>query len=732
MSFLSRFFITCSGANKRIIEEIPPSYRGTELTKFVGIGGAIFFTSFLAFISASFATSTFVKSLQVGSVTIPAIFICMAFGVVWAFMIFNLDRYIVSSMRKIGDWKKELLHASPRIFLALLFAFVISKPLEMEIFRTEIEVQLPESAEAQTIFLEEKIDSLAKENRQLKQEADTLRKDPYNSEFIKSAEFLKVEAKKELDSLKNELSPRVRKLMNNIQQFQNQRSAAYRDSGIKRNLLKQLRRELENDPDNLNNGNKKRQIKELERDIYRLKIQIENIDKSLPGLKEDLEVYQRRLAGGEESFHERDSILQFEKGSIGAIVKERIGKNGETIARNKDEIEKLKAKRNMLNESFTGLLARLKALEDLKRKEENEVIWWASTLIFLLFVAIETAPIFVKLISNETLYDQLLAEYEKPLSNKDLIQTKMSGFFEIDSYYLSKEKETLRKFYDDKARLKEEYLQKSLGHIRELEKKKFESNKDEYAEKLFNAPGEYMNASPAPTLHREGNKLYWSDEGLFEEPSSVFTLKRAVIAAGIMGMITATAFGTSYFLSDDGQQVRGEMANDKLIGQKNEAAPAPMSAPDVIDGATVGSGQEDSNAFLKESSEAEVSFDIPKASPQKNAPKLQRDERGGSRVPQKESTKRTPSTLLEREVAEPDTAISEREEEKIDEPATATPPDSMPFSPVEEKPSEELPRPAPTIPDTLKSLPQKIEPVTLPQRDTIPEEQLPEEKKDEK
>jgi hypothetical protein len=57
-------------------------------------------------------------------------------------MIFNLDRYIVLSMKSFGKWWRDWLVALPRIALAVLLALVISKPLEMKIFEKEIKAEL--------------------------------------------------------------------------------------------------------------------------------------------------------------------------------------------------------------------------------------------------------------------------------------------------------------------------------------------------------------------------------------------------------------------------------------------------------------------------------------------------------------------------------------------------------------------------------------------------------------
>jgi len=61
---------------------------------------------------------------------------------VWGFLIFNLDRFIVSTIRKRDSFSNEFLQASPRILLAIIIAIVISKPLEIKIFEKEINTVL--------------------------------------------------------------------------------------------------------------------------------------------------------------------------------------------------------------------------------------------------------------------------------------------------------------------------------------------------------------------------------------------------------------------------------------------------------------------------------------------------------------------------------------------------------------------------------------------------------------
>lgn len=78
------------------------------------------------------------------SISIP---LSIAFGIFWGLMIFNLDRYIVQSIRKEDEWHEQLINALPRICLAILLSLVITKPLELKIFEREIKSQLDKENE---------------------------------------------------------------------------------------------------------------------------------------------------------------------------------------------------------------------------------------------------------------------------------------------------------------------------------------------------------------------------------------------------------------------------------------------------------------------------------------------------------------------------------------------------------------------------------------------------------
>jgi hypothetical protein len=121
---LKQFFILCSGADTDILDNCSNG----EQNKYAGIGATVFFTAVMATIAASYALYTVFDSLY------SSIF----FGLIWGLLIFNLDRYIVSTIKKRDNIIDEIIQATPRIFLAIIIAVVISKPLELKIFEKEI------------------------------------------------------------------------------------------------------------------------------------------------------------------------------------------------------------------------------------------------------------------------------------------------------------------------------------------------------------------------------------------------------------------------------------------------------------------------------------------------------------------------------------------------------------------------------------------------------------------
>ncbi len=140
---LKQFFILCSGSDSDILKNCSIG----EQNKYAGIGATVFFTAVMAFIAASYALYTVFDNL----------YAAIAFGFIWGLLIFNLDRFIVSTIKKRGSFIDEFIQATPRLILAVIIAVVISKPLELKIFQKEIDQVLLEEKNAMTLDNKEQI-----------------------------------------------------------------------------------------------------------------------------------------------------------------------------------------------------------------------------------------------------------------------------------------------------------------------------------------------------------------------------------------------------------------------------------------------------------------------------------------------------------------------------------------------------------------------------------------------
>ncbi len=131
----TKFLWWCAGADAEILKY--SSY--SDHVKYEGIGGVVLATGFMAALSMGFAMHTI---FGVWAITI-------SIATAWALIVFNLDRFIVSSTGK-GDGDssisgKEFLNALPRLLMAVLLGLTISAPLETQIFSVEIKRSLEDT-----------------------------------------------------------------------------------------------------------------------------------------------------------------------------------------------------------------------------------------------------------------------------------------------------------------------------------------------------------------------------------------------------------------------------------------------------------------------------------------------------------------------------------------------------------------------------------------------------------
>ncbi|HEV7331807.1 MAG TPA: DUF4407 domain-containing protein [Flavisolibacter sp.] len=127
----NRFLWWCAGAHQKLLKQFP-----AEQIKYSGLGGVVLATFALASLSSGYAFYTVFGNLLWSSL----------FALLWGAIIFNLDRFLVSTMRKYRvSRRKQLLMALPRFSLALLIGLTIARPLELKIFEKEIAVKMEEN-----------------------------------------------------------------------------------------------------------------------------------------------------------------------------------------------------------------------------------------------------------------------------------------------------------------------------------------------------------------------------------------------------------------------------------------------------------------------------------------------------------------------------------------------------------------------------------------------------------
>lgn len=121
---MGNFLIWLSGAQRDILDRCR-----TDRAKYVGVGSAVLFTSTMAAVSMSFALHIALKA------SLP---VAIPFAAAWGIAILGLDRWLVVSMVRQEKKLNYLLLALPRLALGLLFGVIISTPLTLQIFHVEI------------------------------------------------------------------------------------------------------------------------------------------------------------------------------------------------------------------------------------------------------------------------------------------------------------------------------------------------------------------------------------------------------------------------------------------------------------------------------------------------------------------------------------------------------------------------------------------------------------------
>lgn len=364
-----KFFLWSSGADLEILKQAP-----TDANKYFGIGGTIIFTSLMASFAGGYAFFTAFKvevldanGFVIGY-TLLSEFLALFFGLFWGALIFNLDRYIVSTFG-VGDGKKtiskqELLEAGPRLIMAMLLGFVIATPLELKLFEKEINAEI--STQIAIV----------------------------NNTIIQSGESDPI-----LTRLKTERNELQTNIANRSKLVEDKRSfweAANKDKNDEWNLGKFSGKK--------GKGGYYDDLKKIADDAEKAYVDTKNNTTSL----------------NEKDYKVIDDIDVKIKGRESTTQSDI--ENQKTVqAQNNGLIARLKALDNLMYQEVPVYDVVQGEKQLVEVSVEKTVVWYAKWLITLLFIFIEIAPIMFKMMTERGTYDDILDRIKHEAKVKQLL-----------------------------------------------------------------------------------------------------------------------------------------------------------------------------------------------------------------------------------------------------------------------------------------------------------------------
>lgn len=165
-----RFLWKAAGGDRYLLERATYS----DQIKYMCLGGIVFATGAMAGLAGGYAFYTIFEprgSAIEYTTSLSTSILSIVFGIIWGLIIFNIDRFIVTSTGK-GDGTEaitwgELKSAIPRIIMGAIIALTISKPVEIRMFKTEIDIKLREKQLEQQASYQAKVDKTYEDREKL-------------------------------------------------------------------------------------------------------------------------------------------------------------------------------------------------------------------------------------------------------------------------------------------------------------------------------------------------------------------------------------------------------------------------------------------------------------------------------------------------------------------------------------------------------------------------------------
>ena len=137
-NWFTKFLWHSAGADRQLLDRCPKS----DQVKYECLGGLVLSTSVLAFMSGSYAIYVAFSRKDIDALDVVSLVAALVVGLFWALLVYNLERFIVSSMGKVDETGAitfaKLWRALPRILLSLVVGTVLAAPLEVRVLENEV------------------------------------------------------------------------------------------------------------------------------------------------------------------------------------------------------------------------------------------------------------------------------------------------------------------------------------------------------------------------------------------------------------------------------------------------------------------------------------------------------------------------------------------------------------------------------------------------------------------
>lgn len=345
---MRKILFAVAGARPEILEKCP-----TERVKFESLGCAILITVVMATISMWFALDSAMGLNPI---------LALLGALVWGLIIFGIDRWLVTSMPASGA--RRLRMALPRLVLALLLGTLISTPIVLRIFQSEINAQI-------TVIKQQRANAFLaqQQNSQVGAQVTYWRKDVANLEkVIDSGGEVALDPSTDPE-VKSLTKQRTAELALEQQYYKQWQCQLYGGSGCPKGngplaqASEHSYHQAQAQVNTLNNEIQQRENQLSATDTASKQVRLQQATNALPQAKQQLQAATARQ-------------------------------------------DQLQANFDAQNEAVNGLLIRLEALNQLSDK--NFTVNSVRFLLFLLFLTIECLPVSVKLMQQPGNYEKIL------------------------------------------------------------------------------------------------------------------------------------------------------------------------------------------------------------------------------------------------------------------------------------------------------------------------------------